>query len=334
MEKTVEGLFTEEILCLAAEKFNVEPSTLEKIGDFENYIFKGKREDQEVIIRLTHSSHRLFEDIEAELDWVLFLKNNGLNVYEQYRSQNNQFIETFTAKDGSEFYVCCYEKIPGVRLGWKDIKNNHELVTAWGRTIGRLHKVTKNYEVPVGKSKRPNWDEEELLEIEKFKPDIPKEIVTYRNEVVHAITKMPKTKDQFGLIHSDLHFGNFHYFEGQLYLFDFDDCTYHWFASDIAMPVYYIILAGELAGEFEDTHQKEKFAAKFLSNFFKGYEQENSRESIQEKDIEWFLRLRDIVLLSVLYKKFDITNLSSQETKFLDSVYHRVINKELIVKLT
>jgi hypothetical protein len=42
------------------------------------------------------------------------------------------------------------------------------------------------------------------------------------------------------LVHSDLNPTNFHVNDGQLTLFDFDDCTYNWLINEIAiaLPLY------------------------------------------------------------------------------------------------
>ena len=69
--------FTKEILARAAKAFHV---TVEEkpLGDFENYIFKAKGDnDEDYVLRLTHSSHRSKQEVEAELDFYDMLRETG-----------------------------------------------------------------------------------------------------------------------------------------------------------------------------------------------------------------------------------------------------------------
>jgi Ser/Thr protein kinase RdoA (MazF antagonist) len=49
------------------------------------------------------------------------------------------------------------------------------------------------------------------------------------------LRSLPTPVDGYGLLHTDLHHGNFFVDEGRITAFDFDDIGYNWFASDIAV---------------------------------------------------------------------------------------------------
>jgi amicoumacin kinase len=51
-------------------------------------------------------------------------------------------------------------------------------------------------------------------------------------------------RGSYGLVHGDLHHGNFFVEESKITAFDFDDCCHHWFAYDLAVPWF------TLCGEF------------------------------------------------------------------------------------
>jgi len=55
------------------------------------------------------------------------------------------------------------------------------------------------------------------------------------------------------LIHTDVHAGNFFVDDGRITVFDFDDSSYQWFASDIAIALYYTIWR-----KFDGHEQREK----------------------------------------------------------------------------
>jgi hypothetical protein len=74
MEKSVEILFTEDILTCFLESFHLH-TEVKKLGDFENYVFEAYRGNNPVILRITHNSHRSKDEILAELDWMNYLHN-------------------------------------------------------------------------------------------------------------------------------------------------------------------------------------------------------------------------------------------------------------------
>ncbi|WP_019241800.1 MULTISPECIES: phosphotransferase enzyme family protein [Bacillus] len=327
MEAAVQALFSDEIIHFGLNQFSVDIASLKKLGEFESYIFEGMKDNQAVILRYTHSSHRNRQQILSEIDWVSYLKSNRVNVYEHYRSINDRYLESVLALDGSEFYVCCYEKLPGVRVEVNMIMENSDLIVKWGEVIGEMHSITTTYKPSIHVGKRLEWYEEELLDLHQYK--VKDQTIRYGQSIVKSLCKLKKNSENYGLIHSDLHSGNFTYDQGDLYIFDFDDCSYHWFASDIAIPLYYTVLSRSF--QFKDGEQD--FAYYFMKYFLEGYRKNHFITQDDLKTIPLFLKLRDITLLSVMLKKFDLDNLSDSEARLYQSVKHRVDNEVSIVNV-
>lgn len=326
MEKSVQLLFTREIMEYGVKMFELEPSSLHKLGEFENYIYEGKYKNIDVILRYTHSSHRNEEQIHSEIDWVQFLKQEKVNVYHHFYSKNQNLLESMVANDGSTFYICCYEKLPGIRLNLQDFKNNPEYIKKWGSVIGLLHKKTKGYMPSKNISKRVEWFEDDALRCNDYHNNADSSFFEYSSSIIRKIELLPKDTSNYGLIHSDLHSGNFTLSDGQLYIFDFDDCSYHWFASDIAIPLYYTVLQRL----YEETEGTDEFATFFMEHFLTGYREHHYISSESIKTIPLFLQLRDVVLLSVMYKKFDLENMSAVEERLFTSVNERMKNRNVI----
>ena len=140
---------------------------------------------------------------------------------------------------------------------------------------------------------------------------------------------LPQSQDSYGLIHTDVHPGNFFVNEGKITVFDFDDSSYQWFASDIAIALYYTIL-----WKFSDKPQSEKdaYAKKFLEDFMIGYNGENQLEAFWLNEIPYFMKLRDIILYTVFHQKFDQNNLQ-RFAKLLDGIRSRIEREVPIVFL-
>ncbi|MFS0781609.1 phosphotransferase enzyme family protein [Bacillus sp. 1P06AnD] len=328
METEVEVLFTQQIIEYGADLFGMNSQSLKKLGEYESYIFEGERQMRQVILRFTHSSHRTLDQLEAECDFVQYLKENGIHVYKQFKSRNYKFAEGLETKNGSQFYVTCYEKLSGRRAETADMEN-HRFLEQWGNTIGKMHSLAIGYEPVASIPKRKSWREEELLNLQSNGDKIPIHILEYADSVVSELDAFPVTKNNYGLIHSDLHTGNFLIENNHLNVFDFDDCTYHWFASDIAIPLYYSLVRANLSSK-EATRRFTEF---FLTHFLEGYRKAKDLEQTEIEAIPLFLRLRDITLLSFMYKKFDFDQLSINEKSLFDQVFERVNTQSTITPL-
>ncbi len=57
-------------------------------------------------------------------------------------------------------------------------------------------------------------------------------------DLLKEIETLPKDKDSYGLIHNDLHPGNFLIDGERIHLIDFDGCMYSWYAFDIGNALY------------------------------------------------------------------------------------------------
>jgi amicoumacin kinase len=329
MEKSVEILFTKEILNTFLESFCLQ-SKVKKLGAFENYVFEVYLEDKPMILRITHSSHRSDNEILAELDWINYLHEHDVRCPAAFTSSKNKLIETLPAGDGSCFYACLFSKVPGNPVKIKSNEFNEQLFIAWGKAIGQMHSVTKDYKPRKKDIKlRPTWEEEELLDIDNYVPE-EKEMIKNTKLLIKELELLARSKDNFGLIHSDIHSGNFFYDGESVHVFDFDDCSYHWFASDIAIPLYYSILYG-----YQDTSdlEREQFAMNFLAHFIKGYEQHNTLPKGWKEQLPLFFMLRDVTLYSVLHKKILPEDRDETINKMLEALRLRIIKREPIVRI-
>ncbi|KAF0820119.1 hypothetical protein KIS4809_0699 [Bacillus sp. ZZV12-4809] len=321
MEKAVDALMTDEILHHFLSIFSLDTVNYKKLGDFENYVYQTSKHGEELILRITHSSHRKLQELLSEVDWMSFLRAEGVKVPRGVPSQDGNMVEALEAYDGSVFYASVFSKAEGKPISVHAPVFNKELFYVWGRAVGKMHTATKSYVPSAGTIPRMQWHEEELLNVEKYIPEKDQLIVQNTKELLNLLQTLPKHKNNYGLIHTDIHSGNFFYDGKEIQVFDFDDCCYHWFASDIAIPLYYSLLY-----KFKEADQSEinGFGRGFLDSFLDGYQLENEIPGDLEKHLPLFLRLRDITLYSVLHKKIAPEDRTPQLLKMMKSIKDRI----------
>jgi Ser/Thr protein kinase RdoA (MazF antagonist) len=328
MEQLVEKQFSEVLIHKAGKGFGADTSNYVKLGDFESYIFEVKYKGKPTILRLTHNSHRTREQIEAEMEWVNYLYEHGALVSKPYLSNEGGYVVSLKVEDNF-FYASLFEKAEGQKVDLHHEHFNHQLFEEWGRSTGELHRLTKSYQ-PIG-VKRPNWDEEELLYPEKYISLSEKEVHHCAGHLVNELRNLPIQNDSFGLIHSDIHSGNFFIHEGKIQIFDFDDAQYLWFVHDIAIPIYYSAWYKFPNGTLQERSQ---FAKRFFESFLKGYEKQNHLDSMWLDKIPLFLNVRDLVLYNVFHKKMDIPSANERLVTLLKQIRKRIVTGESIIKLT
>ncbi|MBP0726059.1 phosphotransferase [Bacillus sp. RG28] len=313
MELAVEKVYSKEILYTAAELFevNVEEKPL---GDFENYLYKAKMSNgQNCVLRITHSSHRNEQEILAELSFLKYVCDNGANAAAPYFSKQGNLVELLPASDGTTFFASLFEWANGSHVKIDDPSIwNDELFYVWGKTIGKLHALTKNY---PHTSNRKKWDEEQYV------IDLQNDSAygEYAKRLTHQLNSSEQTNDTYGLIHSDLHHWNFFYDKGVITAFDFDDLQYNYFVHDLAMVLYYSKLS--IKGTEEE---KNQFYEHQLSVLRKGYETENKLDERWYDSIPLFMQKRDLELYQVLTVKLDGKEMSPSTKSLYDTVKQRI----------
>lgn len=324
MEKEIEALFTEKIITLGAQLFDVEYNSLIKLGSFENYVFSGIRDGEETILRFTHSSHRSKEQVEAELAWLQFLQTNLAPVCGPFLSIHQKLVEVVEAEE-TFFFVSLFEKAKGNEVKVTDTAFNEELFFRWGAATGILHRLSEQYIEPENVLKRPDLVEEFQVQFAPFIPNdsLVQEKVT---EVLQQLQRLPKTKERYRLIHSDIHSGNFFYDGTKVTIFDFDDASYHQIIGDIAIPIYYSVWFNRTISD-KDSFINETF----LPAFIKGYLSEHFIQLELLNDIPLLLRLRDCELYGVLHKKWDLSSLNEKQQQVLTEIKERIVSRTPIV---
>jgi Ser/Thr protein kinase RdoA (MazF antagonist) len=127
--------------------------------------------------------------------------------------------------------------------------------------------------------------------------------------------------DNYGLIHTEFHFGNMYYYNNQLTFFDFDDASYKYFISDIAIVLYYYFM-------FQDRESKrEEKVVKILSPLLKGYETENHIAFEEFSNLNDYMKLRETILyLVVKAHSYKETNPNTQTflSKLKENIEHEI----------
>lgn len=317
MEKFVKELLTEETLEKTALLYTVEMKELSFVGGFENFIYGFNKKDKSYIIRITHSSHRTIDEVKAEIDFLYYLACHGANISMPIMTIHHELVEKINCFDNSYFIICAFTKAEGTVPSRLTITDR--MIYNYGKTIGLFHKLTKNYIETEGIKKRFDWDQDLIiLNASMYLPEEDNIVLERLQEIVEEIRTLEKNDDNFGLIHTDIHMGNFFIKDDELTVFDFDDAAYHYFASDLAIALFYLIFMVKEENQW-------LLADRFMDHFMRGYLEANILAKSDYLKIPIFLKLREIILYVAIYRSLKIEE-SEFAKAYINRYRDRIIN--------
>jgi Ser/Thr protein kinase RdoA (MazF antagonist) len=322
MEQAIAALLDEAKLDALSRGWGVAGTTLETLGDFENFVYACEIDGRPGILRITHGSHRSSEAVSAELEWIEHLAKAGIGAARPIASRSGNWIETLEADDGQPFTAAAFERAPGrppVPDDW-----NSDFYREWGRTLARMHAATRDYRYGFADAPgriRHRWDENryltQALDFVSAGDDVS--LVRDRlSEIQERLKGFPSGRADIGLIHEDLHASNFHLHEGKLVVFDFDDACYHWWVDDLAMVLYYALWGPAAADD------RDAFARDFLADLVAGYREILPIEDEALARIPVFLKLRELMLFIVCQAKWEPETRNDGEGVFIDRYRKRI----------
>jgi len=229
---------------------------------------------------------------KAEMDWLYYLASHGMGVSLPLPAENGALVLS-TEDHGKPHVISAFEALPG--QNW-DRNNpdlwNADVFYAWGKAMGDMHRLTKDYSPAEGSDARGSFTGRDTVR-NTFEscPSVGKILEELQSEIM----ALPKDRDSYGLIHYDLHPWNFLIDGGRINVFDFDDSLYGWFALDIGVALYHGLWWGRKNDAGHD------FTEEILRQFLRGYLSANPLSDFWISKIPMFMRYRQICKFSWFY---------------------------------
>jgi Ser/Thr protein kinase RdoA (MazF antagonist) len=158
-----------------------------------------------------------------------------------------------------------------------------------------MHAASQRLVLP-GPRRRMQWDQDDVTSHD-FLPPEDQDIAQRLAQMVQEVRLLPTPPERFGLIHGDLHQGNFFSNEqGELAVFDFDDACYHWYAYDLAVVFYHLP-----EGDAEVPPLPSRTS--IMRHLLAGYRQVREIPPEYPQQVQRFLLLREMQMYQSLFKK-------------------------------
>jgi len=301
MESRIRERFNQDILAEAMKRYAVAQGKIGELGGFESFIYSFERDSRQYILRISHSLRRSEELIRGEAGWINYLAANGVPVAGAVMSENGKLVEAIEDGRGGQFLATAFVKIDGRPARGADW--TPKLYRTYGKLLGRMHALAKDYVPKDPLAKRPQWEDPSNNELSKYLPRTEPLVLQRYNQAMARAGALPRDRDSFGLIHYDAHGGNMLIDQNEeLVLFDFDDSLHGWFVCDIAIVLFYLA---------EGRPDPAALVKGLLPHFLEGYASGNRLDPKWLKEIPLFLKIREIDLYGAIHRSFDVNNIDN-----------------------
>ena len=195
-------------------------------------------------LRININSTRTVENMKAEVEWVRHLnRTSGVHVPTPIATVKDDYIVSAVHADsGQTLYGVMYSWLEGEELGDEPTPQQlHEV----GKSIAVLHQESADFTLsPDAKLPTFNdffWGTEDFLFSDKSTLSVSdRSLIKEAHDLIMGFTHDLYETSPVHIIHADMHGWNLMWHEGQLTIFDFDDCGYGVEAQDLAVTLYYL----------------------------------------------------------------------------------------------
>jgi Ser/Thr protein kinase RdoA (MazF antagonist) len=224
------GLSEVEVKCINYE-FNATFSVVTGGGD-------------KYALRINVNSTRTLENMHGEIEFVNFIARvPGLKVPRPVANSRDSYISSIHhTESGKEVSGILYTWLEGEEIGDEP---THDQLIEVGAAMAKMHQSSRQFK-PSQAAQLPTfsdwlWGTEDFLLSDKSLLT-PEQFAAIKSavEIIEADTRDLFAANPTQVIHGDLHGWNLMWHEGELFIFDFDDCGYGIPHQDIAITLYYL----------------------------------------------------------------------------------------------
>ena len=226
---------------VALRKFGFSQYQLTFLQHLVNTTFRLDCNDGRYLVRIHRAKTQTA--VASELVWLeALVRKTTVSVQTPQRSLDGEMIVVGEHGGVPEPY-------PVTVLSWldgqiltQDQRSPHHFYRL-GQLVAKLHDHAQHW-TPSFELNRPIYDAASVLESDSLSnnqlpENVREHLRTLHKQLQEVEQRLGKNPAQFGLIHSDLSFGNVLFMDDEVLPIDFDDCGFGYYLYDLA-----VILAG------------------------------------------------------------------------------------------
>lgn len=258
------------------------------------------------MLRIHRPEYHTLAELVSEQIWTEALLSEGIDVPIVIRTVDNERYTQIHVR-GEPRNVGLLHWVDGKSLRelTRDSRSATDLVGVYrdvGRLLAVLHAQASRWNPPANFI-RHSFDENGLMgeqpfwgrfwEASDLTPVQLDHLLAMRNQIFTLLTKLPKDRDVYSLIHADLHTGNLISHGNSLHIIDFDDAGFGWHCYDFAVAL----------SEVQEPERREPL----LNALFEGYEEKRHVANWVKELVPLFNVIRHLVHIGWIDARPDLS---------------------------
>ena len=287
-------MISQTALEFAAENYGFDPATLERIprdsGKVMNEVYTFSKDGRKYLLKFEPPSaeHKHpVRETSAAMDFNHYLYERRVSVAAPLKSNDGELVN-ITIDSNVVYITTAFACLNGRTWGYDG--GSAKLSFTWGRVMGDMHRAAKDYvpsnDYDVQKDIFDGYYWGSFFGALKTYPGVYK----IAQEVQNEIAALPRDRDAFGVIHGDLHQGNFFVDGDNITIIDFGDSIYGWYALDIAISLCHALWWSRRDGAGHDC------TSSIIENFMSGYLSANSLSAYWISKLPLFMKYRHLCM--------------------------------------
>lgn len=278
----------ELILKHAKLLYNANLLNENTMGNSESKIFEVEVAGNIFILKASEYIPEKLEHTIFELKWMEYLSTHMVGIVKPQKSKNDNLYELIEINE-KKYILFLLEKAQGKIV---DVNNSNEfnetLFFNLGMLMGDMHRLTVKYD---GNTIIQDFEWTGSVNFYRYdNPILDEEVRLYQQKYYDEINMLPKDRENYGIIHWDIHTDNFFVDNGNIKLFDFDACQFNWYAADIASAIFFMVLKGVGPMTHKSEKERTEFAETYIASYLKGYLQTNTISEYWIRKIDLFMK--------------------------------------------
>lgn len=236
------GLLETDMMHLIATEYNLgTPDQCSLLASGVNDSYALSIHKQQYVLRIygqdkfwITSSH----DICFELDLLIHLHKQSIPVSHPLPRNNGDWLGHIPISETKESFYALFTWAPKAHI---ELPMHTDQAYIVGQTLASMHQAADRFKTTYS---RYTLAEQTLLDwpSQQLEPYLTNDTSPEKAFILEQVAQLRRLLQNFnpgpggwGIIHGDLHGGNYHFAEdGQITVFDFDHCGYGWRAYDLS----------------------------------------------------------------------------------------------------
>ncbi|WP_339254692.1 phosphotransferase [Sporosarcina sp. FSL W8-0480] len=310
-----------QLIKILNELYPVEILTVQSVT---NEMFRCTAKQDVYFVRVTN--YKSYDEQLEEVTYTNFLHKEGLAVSLAISSLNRNVVEKITLGN-KEMLTVLYKAAPGIHLPREQW--NADVLKELGRQIGRLHRISREFEEMHPVKHINDWHDNEEYAFLKYIPEEETAIRKIAQDVLSTIKGLPKNSSNYGLLHGDLWLENILVDDDlKLTMVDFQDCEKNFYIFDLAVPIY-----SAIEYSFVGRGNIVDYGREITKAIIEGYQEEHELPADMLEQLTLFIRLKEVFEYSLMHMYWNKEKLTEEQIRIMNHFRMRIERNHSIIDM-